>query len=297
MAASRPSQIATATAAAPAAAPRRPTVPRVRAGVRDTLYTQDAGAELASGSAAQDSSAMRPSLSLESFLPPVPQSFKCPITCEVMRDPVVTQDGHVYESEAIQEWFRRGHRTSPVTGAVLANLALLPEVPLRRAIEEYMALRPEIARRELDLRTDILDLRNATEVLEQELQAKRRILSDLGSSRLAEAHALTAQNSSGTSTGACDVQCSSQHSQLRDMPQDSPSVKKGTAESPLPPVLANLPTPCRDGSAARAVRTRGSSETTSAPTGCSTKLQELMKAMRWRGRSSRSRPRSQSQDR
>merc|ERR1719162_2421034 len=95
-------------------------------------------------------------------LPPVPKSFKCPITQEVMLDPVMTQDGHVYESESIQEWFRRGHRTSPVTGAELTNLALLPEVPLRRAIEEYMALRPEIARRELSLRNDLVELRNTT---------------------------------------------------------------------------------------------------------------------------------------
>lgn len=34
----------------------------------------------------------------------VPQSLQCPITGEVMLDPVVTTDGHTYEREAIQRY-------------------------------------------------------------------------------------------------------------------------------------------------------------------------------------------------
>lgn len=113
---------------------------------------------------------------MESFLPPVPASFKCPITHDVMRDPVVTQDGHVYEREAIQEWFRRGHRTSPVTGMMLPNLALLPEVPLRRAIEEYMCVRPDIARKEYNLRSALLAAQEVAKDLESELHAQKLLL-------------------------------------------------------------------------------------------------------------------------
>lgn len=113
---------------------------------------------------------------LESLLPPIPASFKCPITHDVMRDPVVTQDGHVYEREAIQEWFRRGHRSSPVTGMMLPNLALLPEVPLRRAIEEYMCLRPDIARKEFNLRSALTSAQEVVKDLEEELHSQKLLL-------------------------------------------------------------------------------------------------------------------------
>ena len=43
------------------------------------------------------------------------QDLRCPITLEVMRDPVMAADGHSYEREAILRWLR-GHRTSPLTG-------------------------------------------------------------------------------------------------------------------------------------------------------------------------------------
>jgi hypothetical protein len=43
----------------------------------------------------------------------IPEVFVCPITMEVMRDPVIAADGHTYEREAIENWLRRGHRTSP----------------------------------------------------------------------------------------------------------------------------------------------------------------------------------------
>jgi len=44
------------------------------------------------------------------------------------------------------------HNTSPMTGAVLTSLVLIPEAPLRRAIEEYVALRPELAKPEAERR-------------------------------------------------------------------------------------------------------------------------------------------------
>jgi hypothetical protein len=68
------------------------------------------------------------------------QSFQCPITGEIMDDPVITvADGHCYERQAIEEWFRRGHRTSPLTGLPLSTLAVVPNISLRNAIEEHLA--------------------------------------------------------------------------------------------------------------------------------------------------------------
>lgn len=224
-----------------------------------------------------------------------------------MRDPVMTQDGHVYESEAIQEWFRRGHRTSPVTGSELTSLTLSPEVPLRRAIEEYMALRPEIARRELNLRSDLLALRNITAALEEELQAKQRILSELGGHRQAEASSMSKQASANQQATACTLPDTGVHeaSSACEAPKGGAGAVKeiswgktqpGAQDGALPKMLAHIPTPCRDSCIPRPSNPQilaDSSQASSSGPGRSTKLQELMKAMRWRGRSARRRPHSQ----
>jgi len=34
---------------------------------------------------------------------PIPESFKCPMTLELMEDPVATVDGHVYDRAAIEK--------------------------------------------------------------------------------------------------------------------------------------------------------------------------------------------------
>lgn len=45
--------------------------------------------------------------------------FSCPITRELMRDPVIAADGHTYDREAVEMWLRN-HDTSPkVTCAIL----------------------------------------------------------------------------------------------------------------------------------------------------------------------------------
>ena len=49
-----------------------------------------------------------------------PPSFFCPITQEVMVDPVMCADGHTYERHAIERWLQE-HRTSPKTNAMLPN--------------------------------------------------------------------------------------------------------------------------------------------------------------------------------
>ena len=74
--------------------------------------------------------------------PPKQQSaFYCPITQELMRDPVVTADGQTYEREAIEKWLvlqqtRQLPGTSPLTGEPLAHTNLVPNVALRVMIRE-----------------------------------------------------------------------------------------------------------------------------------------------------------------
>ncbi|GAB5033901.1 wd sam and u-box domain-containing protein 1 [Nannochloropsis oceanica] len=55
----------------------------------------------------------------------------CPISRCIMRDPVLTCDGHSYERASIEAWLRRGHRTSPMTGLVLPSRKLWPNLALK----------------------------------------------------------------------------------------------------------------------------------------------------------------------
>ncbi|EQC28381.1 hypothetical protein SDRG_13928 [Saprolegnia diclina VS20] len=71
-------------------------------------------------------------------------SFICPITHDVMDDPVVTTDGHSYERSAIEEWISTSREgapgrqvTSPATNLPLRSLQLIPNLALKRAIGEY----------------------------------------------------------------------------------------------------------------------------------------------------------------
>jgi len=68
----------------------------------------------------------------------MPPEFFCPITQELMRDPVCTSDGHTFEREAIAHWLR-GSVTSPLTGARLESAALIPNHSMRNAIEAFAA--------------------------------------------------------------------------------------------------------------------------------------------------------------
>jgi len=69
----------------------------------------------------------------------VPDTFCCPISCEVMRVPVIAADGHTYERSCIEAWLARGKLTSPVTNEALANDALIPNHALRSLIADFTA--------------------------------------------------------------------------------------------------------------------------------------------------------------
>jgi len=60
-------------------------------------------------------------------------AFLCPITHDIMRDPVVSADGHTYERSAIEHWLQRS-RKSPMTGQILRYSALYPNQALRNLL-------------------------------------------------------------------------------------------------------------------------------------------------------------------
>ena len=64
-----------------------------------------------------------------------PSSFYCPISMELMSDPVVLATGHTYERICIERWLQQGNRTCPVTGMRLRHLEMTPNFALRVAVQ------------------------------------------------------------------------------------------------------------------------------------------------------------------
>lgn len=64
-----------------------------------------------------------------------PSSFYCPISMEIMAEPVMVATGHTYDKDCIERWLSQGHRTCPVTGQKLRHLELVPNFALRTAIQ------------------------------------------------------------------------------------------------------------------------------------------------------------------
>uniref|UniRef100_A0A3B3SP33 WD repeat, SAM and U-box domain-containing protein 1 n=1 Tax=Paramormyrops kingsleyae TaxID=1676925 RepID=A0A3B3SP33_9TELE len=69
----------------------------------------------------------------------VPDELLCPITREVLRDPVIAADGYSYEREAIESWVRNHNRSSPMTNLPLLTMALTPNRTLKMAISRWKA--------------------------------------------------------------------------------------------------------------------------------------------------------------
>ena len=63
------------------------------------------------------------------------EAFLCPISHEVMRDPVMTVDGHTYDRANIELVFKTSS-LSPKTGLQLPDRRLIPNIALRHAMEE-----------------------------------------------------------------------------------------------------------------------------------------------------------------
>lgn len=76
----------------------------------------------------------RDDLRISSFIPPF---FRCPISLEIMRDPVSLCTGVTYDRGNIEKWLDDGNKTCPATMEVLQCQDLIPNHTLRRLIQEW----------------------------------------------------------------------------------------------------------------------------------------------------------------
>ncbi|KAI8573859.1 hypothetical protein RHMOL_Rhmol01G0308300 [Rhododendron molle] len=67
----------------------------------------------------------------------IPDDFRCPISLELMRDPVIVSTGQTYERSCIEKWLDAGHDTCPKTQQALSSTALTPNYVLRSLIAQW----------------------------------------------------------------------------------------------------------------------------------------------------------------
>lgn len=69
----------------------------------------------------------------------VPKDFCCPISLDLMRDPVIVSTGQTYDRASILRWMEEGHCNCPKTGQMLVHTRLVPNRALKNLIMQWCA--------------------------------------------------------------------------------------------------------------------------------------------------------------
>ncbi|PSR98271.1 U-box domain-containing protein [Actinidia chinensis var. chinensis] len=69
--------------------------------------------------------------------PVVPDDFRCPISLDLMNDPVIICSGQTYERACIKRWLEAGHGTCPKTQQKLSSATLTPNYALSSVIGHW----------------------------------------------------------------------------------------------------------------------------------------------------------------
>ncbi|XP_009789261.1 U-box domain-containing protein 21-like [Nicotiana tabacum] len=67
----------------------------------------------------------------------IPSHFLCPISLDLMKDPVTLCTGISYDRENIEKWMEARNSTCPVTNQVLRNYDLIPNHTIRKMIQDW----------------------------------------------------------------------------------------------------------------------------------------------------------------
>ncbi|CAN6917617.1 hypothetical protein Bca4012_089618 [Brassica carinata] len=79
--------------------------------------------------------------------------LRCPISLEIMKDPVVLETGHTYDRSSIAKWFSAGNITCPKTGKNLESTVLVGNVSVKQVIQSYF--KKEIDQKSMKKKTSI----------------------------------------------------------------------------------------------------------------------------------------------
>ncbi|XP_015877443.3 U-box domain-containing protein 1 [Ziziphus jujuba] len=67
----------------------------------------------------------------------IPDEFRCPISLDLMKDPVIVASGHTYDRNSIAQWINSGHHTCPKSGQKLIHMALIPNYALKSLLQQW----------------------------------------------------------------------------------------------------------------------------------------------------------------
>lgn len=65
------------------------------------------------------------------------EDFRCPISLELMTDPVTVSTGQTYDRVSIQKWLKSGNFVCPKTGEKLRSTELVPNTSLKKLIQQF----------------------------------------------------------------------------------------------------------------------------------------------------------------
>ncbi|KAJ3707584.1 hypothetical protein LUZ61_011289 [Rhynchospora tenuis] len=68
---------------------------------------------------------------------PIPTHFRCPISLDLMRDPVIASTGITYDRQSIEKWLEMGNKSCPATNQQITQDELIPNHALRRLIQDW----------------------------------------------------------------------------------------------------------------------------------------------------------------
>lgn len=68
--------------------------------------------------------------------------LECPITHEIMQDPVIGSDGYTYEREAIKKWLQ-DHHSSPMNKLCMVAESLLPNRLVKSIINNHQEIQKQ----------------------------------------------------------------------------------------------------------------------------------------------------------
>lgn len=67
----------------------------------------------------------------------IPDHFRCPISLDLMKDPVTLSTGITYDRENIEKWIESGNDKCPITKQVLTSLESIPNHTIRKMIQDW----------------------------------------------------------------------------------------------------------------------------------------------------------------
>lgn len=94
-----------------------------------------------------------------------PEELRCPMSRQLMYDPVIIASGQTYERACIEKWFNDGHNSCPKTQQKLSNLSLTPNYCIKGMIASWCKQNgvraPDGPPESLDLNSRKLDSSNS----------------------------------------------------------------------------------------------------------------------------------------